>query len=52
MLFGWEGKMKMKMSTSTSVLASFATLKSLSDEKKYQNPYQILREFIQYLKKK
>ena len=39
----------MKMSTSTSVLASFATLKSLSDEKKYQNPYQILREFIQYI---
>ena len=32
-----------------SVLASFAILKSLSDEKKYQNPYQILREFIRYI---
>lgn len=37
-----------KVSTS-SVLASFATLKSLSDENKYQSPYQILREFIRYI---
>ena len=33
----------------TSILASFATLKSLTDAKKYQNPYQILREFIDYV---
>lgn len=33
----------------TSVLASFATLKSLSDEKKYRSPYQILGEFIRYI---
>lgn len=32
-----------------SVLASFATLKSLSDAKKYQSAYQILREFIGYI---
>ena len=31
------------------ILASFATLKSLSDEKIYQNPYQILKEFIRYI---
>ena len=30
-------------------MASFATLKSLSDVKKYQSPYQILREFINYI---
>ena len=30
-------------------MASFATLKSLSDVKKYQSPYQILREFISYI---
>lgn len=30
-------------------MASFATLKSLSDAKKYQSPYQILREFIRYI---
>ena len=33
----------------TSIMASFATLKSLSDAKKYQSPYQILREFINYI---
>ena len=38
----------MNQSTS-SVLAAYATLKSLSDEKKYQSPYQILREFIRYI---
>lgn len=32
-----------------SVLAAFATLKSLADEKKYQNPYQILGEFIRHI---
>lgn len=31
---------------STSQIAAFATLKSLSDEKKYQSPYQLLAEFI------
>lgn len=30
-------------------MASFATLKSLSDVKKYQSPYQLLREFINYI---
>ena len=33
----------------TSIMASFATLKSLSDAKKYHSPYQILREFISYI---
>ena len=32
-----------------SILASFATLKSLSDEKKFKNSYQLLREFIIYV---
>ena len=32
-----------------SIMASFATLKSLSDAKKYQSPYHILREFIGYI---
>lgn len=32
-----------------SELASFAILKSLSDEKKYQSPYQILKEFVTYI---
>lgn len=39
----------MQKRNSTSVLASYATLKSLADEKKYKSPYQILREFIQYI---
>lgn len=34
---------------SIAVLASFATLKSLSDEKKYKSSYQILQEFIRYI---
>lgn len=38
----------MQQSTS-SVLAAYATIKSLSDEKKYQSPYQILREFLRYI---
>lgn len=33
----------------TTLLASFATLKALSDAKKYTNPYQILWEFISYI---
>ena len=33
----------------SSALAAFATLKSLSDEKKYVSPYQILGEFIGYI---
>ena len=32
----------------TSILASFATMKSLVDAQQYQSPYQILAEFIQY----
>lgn len=33
----------------TSIMAAFATLKSLSDAKKYQSPYQLLRAFINYI---
>lgn len=33
----------------TSILASFATLKSLNDAKKYSNSYQLLSEFIEYI---
>ena len=39
----------MTMGSSISVLASFATLKGLSDAKKYSNAYQILAEFIDYI---
>lgn len=38
-----------QQATATSLLASFATLKGLSDEKKYKSPYQILQEFIRYV---
>lgn len=38
----------MTQSTS-SALAAYATIKSLSDENKYQSPYQILREFIRHI---
>ncbi|MBQ3762104.1 MAG: hypothetical protein II875_08880 [Clostridia bacterium] len=38
-----------QQSTATSLLASFATLKGLSDEKKYKSPYQVLQEFIGYI---
>ena len=41
--------MRIKNKTKTSVLASFATLKSLSEEKKYHSPYQILCEFVKYI---
>ena len=39
----------MRVKNNTSVLASYATLKSLSDENKYQSPYQLLREFIRHI---
>ncbi len=39
----------MYMNKDISTLASFATLKVLSDMKKYNNPYQILSEFIKYI---
>ena len=39
----------MSQQSTTSVLAAYATLKSLSDENKYHSPYQILREFIRYI---
>ena len=39
----------MSNQNASSVLASYATLKSLSDEKKYQNSYQLLREFIRHI---
>lgn len=38
-----------RSAATTSLLASFATLKGLLDEKKYQSPYQILQEFIRYI---
>lgn len=36
-------------SLSTSLLASFATLKGLLDEKKIKSPYQLLQDFIKYI---
>lgn len=39
----------MKTIDSVSILASFATLKSLSDGKKYNSSYQLLSEFIHYI---
>lgn len=39
----------MQKKNNTVLLASFATIKSLSDEKKYQSPYQILSEFIRHI---
>lgn len=41
--------MMLQKTNRISIMASFATLKSLSDVKKYQSPYQILREFINYI---
>jgi hypothetical protein len=41
--------MSVKNKTKASVLASFATLKSLSEEQKYHSPYQILCEFVKYI---
>lgn len=37
------------ISSPTSILASFSTMKSMVDAKQYQSPYQILAEFIQYI---
>lgn len=39
----------MEKSKITSILASFATMKSLFDTKSYQSPYQLLSEFISYV---
>lgn len=39
----------MSNQNTSSILASYATLKSLLDEKKYQNSYQLLREFIRHI---
>ena len=33
--------MSVQQKNATSIMASFATLKSLSDVKKYQSPYQL-----------
>ncbi len=41
--------MTLQKTNRTSIMASFATLKSLSDAKQYQSPYQILREFINHI---
>lgn len=41
--------MTLQKTGTTSIMASFATLKSLSDAKQYQSPYQILREFINHI---
>lgn len=37
----------MERSNSTTILAAFATMKSLFDDKTYQSQYQLLAEFIQ-----
>lgn len=39
----------MKSDNTISILAAFATLKSLNDEKRYSSPYQLLSEFINYI---
>lgn len=39
----------MNKTKTTSLLATFATIKSLSDAKKYESHYQILAEFIRYI---
>ncbi len=39
----------MKNVDSVSILASFATLKTLSDGKRYSSAYQLLSEFIHYV---
>ena len=39
----------MNRELSRTLLASFATLKSLADEKKYRSSYQILSEFIRHI---
>lgn len=37
------------MENTTSILAAFATLKTLNDYKNYSSPYQLLSEFINYI---
>lgn len=44
-----KGRLTMKTVDSASILASFATLKTLSDGKKYNSSYQLLSEFIHYI---
>lgn len=39
----------MKRENATSILAAFATLKTLNDENNYSSPYQLLAEFINYI---
>ena len=39
----------MQPADSVSILASFATLKTLSDEKRYGSAYQLLSEFMHYV---
>ena len=39
----------MEKANITSILASFATMKNLFDARSYQNPYQLLSEFISYI---
>ena len=39
----------MSLPVSTSILASFATLKTLNDAKQYNSSYQILSEFVSYI---
>lgn len=41
--------MMLQTKNRTSIMASFATLKSLSDVKQYQSPYQVLSEFINHI---
>lgn len=41
--------MTLQKTKTTSIMASFATIKSLSDVKQYQSPYQILSEFINHI---
>lgn len=41
--------MMLQTKNRTSIMASFATLKSLSDAKQYRSPYQILSYFINHI---
>ena len=45
----YQKKEKIMNRAKTSILASFATIKILNDTKKYNNAYQILSEFINYI---
>jgi len=44
-----ERERTMNASSPYSLMAAFATLKSLSAEKRYQSPYQLLAEFIRHI---